>query len=164
MLLSEPEAKFKLAVLNTNAIELDKLDTVTRLTNLGLPQEVITRIEELWEKTQELSGQVIHIGRVILAEIMKFIEKNPHLAVGVAIGLAVGALTSLIPFIGPLLAPLVTIVATVVGGVAGYRLDKGEEPRDGIIGITQELIVIAKKFFELFANILNTLQGEFSNF
>ena len=70
----------------------------------------------------------------------------------------------MIPFIGPLLAPLVTIVATVVGGVAGYRLDKGEEPRDGIIGITQELIVIAKKFFELFANILNTLQGEFSNF
>jgi len=162
MSISEAEAKLKLTILNSNAIELDRVDTVTQLTNMGLPQEVITRIEDLWEKTKIIGGQVIHIGKVILAEIMKFIKENPHLAVGVAIGAALGALTSLIPFIGPLLAPLVTAVSVVVGGIAGLRLDRGEDPREDIIGVTQELILIAKKFFELFANILNVLQGEFS--
>ena len=162
MSLSEAEAKLKLSILNSNAIELDRVDTVAELTNMGLPQEVITRIEDLWEKTKEVGGQIIHIGKVILAEIMKFIKENPNLAVGVAIGAALGALISLIPFIGPLLAPLVSVVSMAVGGIAGLRLDRGEEPRDDLIGVTQELILIAKKFFELFANILNALQGEFS--
>lgn len=138
MSISEAEAKLKLSILNSNAIELDRVDTVTKLTNMGLSQEVITRIEDLWEKTKIIGGQVIHIGKVILAEIMKFIKENP------------------------LLAPLVTAVSVVVGGVAGLRLDRGEGPRDDFIGVTQEVILIAKKFFELFANIFNALQGEFS--
>ena len=49
-----------------------------------------------------------------------------------------------------------------MGGIAGFRLDRGEDPTDGVVGVTQELILIAKKFFELFANILNALQGELS--
>lgn len=162
MSLSEPQAKLKLILLNSNAIELDRVDTVAQLTNMGLPQELITRIEDLWEKTKIIGDQVVYIGKVILAEIMKFIKANPHLAAGVAIGAAVGALTSLIPFIGPFLAPLTTVIATVIGGIAGHRLDRGEEPRSSVIGITQELIIIAKKFFELFANIINALQGTFS--
>ena len=162
MSISEAEAKLKLSILNSNAIELDRVDTVTQLTNMGLPQEVITRIEELWEKTKIVGGQVIHIGKVILAEIMKFIKENPHLSVGLALGAALGALTGMIPFIGPLLAPLVAALTMVVGGIAGLRLDRGEDPGDDFIGVTQELILIAKKFFELFANILNALQGEFS--
>lgn len=162
MLLSEPEAKLKLSLLNSNAIELDRLDTVTQLTNMGLPQELITRIEELWEKTKIIGGQVVYIGKVILAEIMKFIKANPNLAIGVAFGAAVGALVNLVPFIGPLLAPLAMAITAAIGGIAGYRLDQGEKPRDGALGITQELIIIAKKFFELFANILNALQHEFA--
>ena len=162
MSISDAEAKLKLSILNSNALDLDRVDTVVKLTNMGLPQEVITRIEDLWDKTKIVGGQVIHIGKVILAEIMEFIKENPHLAVGVALGAALGALISLIPFIGPLLAPLVTAVSVVVGGIAGLRLDRGEEPSDDFIGVTQELILIAKKFFELFANIFNALQGELS--
>ena len=158
MALSESEAKLKLSVLNSIAIDLDRIDVVTRLTNMGLPQEVITRIEELWEKTKEIGGKVIHIGRVILAEIIKFINENPHLSTGVALGVTIGALTSMIPFIGPLLAPLATVVAAAFGAVAGARTDRGEKIGNGIPGITQERIIVAKKFFEFFANILNTLR------
>ncbi len=162
MSLAESEAKLKIAVLNSNAMEIDRIDAITQLTNSGLPQEVITRIDELWEKTKIIGGQVIHIGKVILVEIMKFIKENPHLAVGVAIGAAAGALISMIPFFGPILAPLVTAISIVVGGIAGYRLDQGQKPTDDAIGITQELILIARKFFELFANIFNALHLEFS--
>jgi len=162
MKLTETEAKLKLSLLNSNVMELDRVDTITQLTNMGLPQEIITRINDLWEKTKVIGGQVIHIGKVILAEIMKFIKENPHLAVGVAIGAAVGALTSMIPFIGPFLAPIATAITMLIGGIAGYRIDQGKEPKDGVIGITQELIMIAKKFFELFGNIFNALHHEFS--
>jgi hypothetical protein len=162
MPLTESEAKLKLSILNSNVIELDRIDAIAQLTNMGLPQEVISRIEDLWVKTQIIGGQVIHIGKVILAEIMKFIKENPHLATGVAIGAAVGALISLIPFFGPFLAPLAAAISMLIGGIAGYRIDQGKESKDGVIGVTQELIMIAKKFFELFGNIFNALRSKFS--
>ena len=162
MSLSESEAKLKMAVLNSNAMEIDRIDAITHLTNSGLPQEVITRIDELWEKTKIIGGQVIHIGKIILVEIMNFIKENSHLAVGVAIGAAVGALISMIPFFGPILAPLVAAVSIVVGGVSGYRLDQGQNQTGGVVGVTQDLISVAKIFFELFANIFNALRTQFS--
>ncbi|NMT62188.1 DUF2273 domain-containing protein [Marinobacter orientalis] len=162
MSLSEPEAKLRVLILNSNATELDRVDLTTRLTNFGLPQEIITRINELWGKTIVVAKQVIHIGKIIISEIIKFIKENSHLAVGVAIGAAVGALISMIPFFGPILAPLATAISILVGGIAGYRIDQGKKPTDGVIGVSQEIILIAKKFFELFANIFNSLRIEFN--
>jgi hypothetical protein len=163
MTLSTPEAMLKLSLMNSKAIDLDKIDTIAKLTNMGLPQEIITRIDDLWSKTKEISGQIVHIGKIILAEIMKFISAHPHLAVGVAIGAAIGALTALVPFIGPMLAPFAVVVSTFISGLAGHRLDCGDDNYHGIIGLTQEVIVIAKSFFELFANIFNALQGNVFN-
>ena len=162
MEFTEAEAKLKLGALNSGAEQIDRIDVVTRLTNAGLPQEVITRINELWETTRVISGQIFNIGKIILSEIIRFIENNSHMAVGVAIGAAVGSLTSMIPFIGPLLTPLATAITAVVGGIAGYRLDQGREPDDGTIGVSQDLISIAKNFFELLANIFNALRAHFS--
>lgn len=162
MSLTGSEAKLKLSLLNSNVTDLDRIDVITQLTNMNLPQEIISRIDALWEKTKIIGGQVIHIGKVILAEIIKFIKENQHLAIGVAIGAAVGALISMIPFIGPLLAPLATAISMLIGGIAGYRIDQGKETKDSAIGVTQEIIMIAKKFFELFSNIFNALQSEFS--
>ena len=162
MSLSESEAKLKMAVLNANAMEFDWIEAIAQLTNSGLPQEVITRIVDLWEKTKIIGGQVIHIGKIILVEMMKFIKANLHLAVGVAIGAAAGALISMIPFFGSILAPLVTAVSILVGGIAGYRLDQGQKPTDGVVGVTQELILVGKKFFELFASIFNALRTQIS--
>lgn len=141
---------------------IDRIDAITQLTNSGLPQEIITRIDQLWEKTKIIGGQVIHIGKIIFVEILNFIKENPHLAVGVAIGAAVGALLSMIPFLGPILAPLAVAISILVGGISGYRLDQGQNSTDGVVGVTQELILIAKKFFELFADIFNALRMQFA--
>lgn len=162
MSLSESEATLKMAVLNSNAMDLDRIDAITQLTNSGLPQEIVTRIDELWEKTKIIGGQVVHLGKIVFAAIMKFIKENSHLSVGVAIGAAVGALISMIPFFGPILAPLATAISIIVGGIAGYRLDQGQKPTGDVIGVTQELILVAKKFFELFASIFNALSAQFS--
>lgn len=162
MPLSESEAKMNMLVLNSQASQLDRLNVTVQLTNFGLPQEIITRIDELWEKTKLVFGQVIHVGKIIIAEIIKFIKENPNLAVGLAIGAAVGALINMIPFLGPILAPLATAISILVGGIARYRLDQGKKPTDSMIGVTQEIILTAKIFFELIANIFNALRMEFS--
>lgn len=158
MSLTNAEAKLKLSLLNSNVADLDRIDVITQFTNMDLPQEVISRIDVLWEIIKVIGDQVIHIGKLILTEIMKFIKQNQHLAIGIAIGAAIGALISIIPFIGPLLAP----IATAIGGIAGYKLDQGENIKGGVIGVTQDVIMIAKKFFELFSSIFNTLQSELS--
>jgi hypothetical protein len=163
MEITESQANLKLMVLNSNAMDMDRIDIITRLTNAGLPQEVITRIEDLWEKTKEIAGEIVNIGKIILSEILNFIEANPHMAVGMALGAALGALTAMIPFIGPLLAPLVTVVAALFGGVVGASLDRGDgDVKSGVVGATQEAIVLAKKFFELFAKIINALTANYS--
>jgi len=61
-----------------------------------------------------------------------------------------------------LIAPLVTAISILVGGIAGYRNDQRKEPQSSTIGVAQDLINIAKKFFELFCNIFNALQTEFA--
>jgi len=162
MSLPEAEAKLKLSLMNSNVLDLDRIDTVAQLTIMGLPQEIITRLNELWDTTKEIGGQVVHIGKVIIAEIMRFVNENSGLAVGVAIGAAVGALTSIIPAIGPLLAPIATAISMLIGGIAGYRLDEGAENESGVIAVSQDVIMIARKFFELIGNILGALKGEFS--
>lgn len=44
MTLSTPEAMLKLSLMNSKAIDLDKIDTIAKLTNMGLPQEIITAL------------------------------------------------------------------------------------------------------------------------
>jgi hypothetical protein len=82
---------------------------------------------------------------------------------GVALGAAVGALVNLIPFLGSLLAPLATAMGIVVGGLAGARLDRDLKVEKGSIGIAQELIILAKKFFEFLAAIFIALKADFTN-
>ena len=165
LVLTEPEAELKLAVLNSNVAEMDRTDIVTRLTNMRLPQEVVTRIDELWDKTKVVGGHVIQIGKIILAEILKFAEKNPHLVLGVALGAAVGALVGMlvgiVPWIGATLAPLATALGIGIGAIAGYKLDKGEQAKNEYIAAAQEMIEIAKKFFEPFAAIFIALRNHF---
>lgn len=161
MNMSPAEAKMELALLNSKVHDFSREDVFVRLTNSGLPLEVVFRLEELWEATKVTGKQVIHTGKIIIYEILRFIEQNPNLAIGVAVGAAIGALTSLIPFLGSLLAPIAIAIGLVVGSVAGSRLDRGQAIEVGAIGITQEIISCAKKFFELFANIFMALKSDF---
>jgi hypothetical protein len=70
-------------------------------------------------------------------------------------------MVGLVPWIGPLLAPTAAAIGIVIGGVAGARIDRGQKPEEGVIGVAQDLIIIAKKFFELFAAIFSALKQDF---
>lgn len=160
MSISPKEANVKLTILESQAHDLDRLDTVTRYTNAGLPQEVVQRLQELWDAREEIGGRLVNVGRIALSEINKFIDANPNLAIGVALGAAVGVLTSMIPFIGPILAPLMAALSLVVFVISGNRLDDGQRTRSGLIGIGEEVILLARKFFELLASIFNALRQQ----
>lgn len=162
MTISRNEAKLEMTLLNSNVSDLDRIDVFTRFTNVDLPSEIIFRLEELWEKTKVVGGKIIHIGKIIINELLNFIEKNQNLAIGVALGAAIGALVSLIPYLGPMLAPFTILLGAIFGGVVGSRLDRDKKAVHWIEDISQEVIMLAKKFFEFFAAIFLALQDDFN--
>lgn len=159
------EAKLELALLNARTYDIDRIDMITQLTNKGLSQEVVTRMDTLWDKTKFIAGETVQIGKIIIIKIWEFVEANPNMAIGMAVGAAIGALTNMIPFIGPFLAPITMALGAVIGGAAGHRIDKmnkGQKVSDGIIGIAEDIVSMAKEFFKLFAEILNALKEYFA--
>lgn len=155
-------ARFELALLNSEISDYSQIDVVTRLTNQGLSQEIITRLEALWDLARTVGGKVINLGKIIIFEIMKFVDEHPHFAIGAAMGAAVGSLINMVPFLGQALTPLAMALGAFIGGVAGARLDRGLEPGDGYLGIAQEVILAARRFFELLVSILSALKSELS--
>lgn len=160
MALSAAEANIQLSVLDSKARDYDRVDALTRFTNAGLPQEIVQRLRGLWDERDEIAGRAVHIGRIVFMEINRFVDENPNLAFGVAVGAACGALTAMIPFIGPLLAPFVMAAAILIGAIAGHEADAGIKASNAMTRISQEIIAIARKFFELLANILNALRSQ----
>jgi len=159
--MDKSKAEFELFGLQAKAIQLDELEFVTFFTNAGLPQEIITRVQVLFDEVKEIAGQVIHIGKIILMKLVDFIKENPNMAIGMAIGVGLGILVNLIPFIGSFIAPVVTVVGMTIGGLRGHRLDKiqnGEHVGDSMI---EDMITIAKKFWKLFSEIFSTLKEYF---
>lgn len=158
--LTTAEARIELALLDGKTLAIDQTDVFSRFANAGIHPEIIFRLEELWEATRIIGKKVVHIGRIVILEIVRFIEENPNLAIGVALGAAVGSLTSLVPYLGYLLAPISVAVGAFVGGIAGARLDRGQKPGNGVVGLAQEVIILANKFFSLLASIFSALKQE----
>jgi hypothetical protein len=160
--LTPAKARIELALLDGKALSMDRTDIFVRFTNVGIPPEIVFRLEELWDASKIIGKKVVHIGRIVILEIVRFIEENPNLAIGVALGAAVGSLTSLVPYIGYLLAPISVAVGAFIGGMAGARLDRGQEPGSEVIGLAQDVIIFANKFFSLLASIFIALKQELS--
>ena len=150
----------ELIVLESEAQDFDGPEFDATFINAGLPPEVVLRLRELLEVTCRIGEKMVCIGKVILMELARFARENPNLTVGVALGAGVGALVSMVPLLGPFLAPLATILGVATGVVAGSRLDREGAAFKGTVGIAQEAIVIARKFFELFASIFNAVSFE----
>lgn len=145
-------AQLDLAVMNGRAEQLDETDIFVWLDRAELPVAINSRLTELWAVTREIAGQVISVGRIIVMHIIDFVRTHPHTAMGMALGAAIGALTSMIPLIGPLLAPLTAAVASFLGLAAGARLDTGCD------SAMSAMILVARDFFALLADIFNTLR------
>jgi hypothetical protein len=55
------------------------------------------------------------------------------------------------------LAPLAAVLGITVGAIAGHRLDRGYCQVDGIVGVTQDFIQIARLFFQLLIDVFNAV-------
>jgi hypothetical protein len=132
-------------------------DLYAWLVDSGLPHEVTIRLHELASYTKKSGNKVLAVGKIILIKIIEFIKAHPNLAMGVALGAAVGLLVNSVPVLGSVLAPLATVLGITIGAIAGHRLDKGKEVNEGIIGVAQDFIEIAREFFKLFIDVFNAI-------
>jgi len=158
--LTPAQANLEFTLLNAEVEAIPSRDLYLWLRESGLPSEVCIRLRSLVDTTVLVADKVISVGKIILLKIIDFIKANPQLALGIAIGAAVGALSSMIPFFGPYLAPVATAIGVTIGAVAGHRNDKitrGENITTGVVAVAQEVIEIAREFFMLFAEIVNTI-------
>ncbi|MEG4493343.1 hypothetical protein [Microcoleus sp. D3_18_C4] len=155
--LSLPQANLKMALWQVDADAMSSSDLYVWLNDMGLPHEVSMRLHELATYTKKAANKVLLIGKILLIKIIEFVKAHPNLVIGVAVGVAVEILANSIPFVGPLLAPLATALGIPIGAIAGHRLDRDKEESDGIIGIVQEIIEIAKDFFQLLIDVFNTI-------
>ena len=163
--MSPAKAKLQLALLNSSAANLEKRDFIVRFTNAGLPQEIVVRLDEWWDKTKIVAGEVINIGKILIQKIWEFVAATPNMLIGAAVGAAIGALVGLIPFIGPLLAPAGMTIGAVLGGLWGFeqdRANRGDVIKGGPIGVAENLVGLAKEFFKLFAGIMIALKDYFA--
>lgn len=152
------EAITKLLALQTETKGWDKVDMMTYFTKEGVPLEITTRMNYLWDFKTEFSDNVVNVGKIIVMKLLEFIENNPYMTIGIAIGVGLGSLAAMIhiPFIGHIVMPIIATIPPIYFGLKGNRMDKimrGEYVGDSLIddGITS-----AKQFWTLFADIMNS--------
>lgn len=153
--LSLPQANLKMALWQVDADSMSSSELYVWLNDSGLPHEVTIRLHELASYTKKAGNKVLAVGKIVLIKIIEFVKAHPNLGIGIALGAAVGLLVSSVPFIGPVLAPLAAVLGITVGAIAGHRLDQGYRQVDGIVGVTQDFIQIARLFFQLLIDVFN---------
>lgn len=161
-----PQARLELALWQAEADLFSSSDIYVRLREMGLPSEVAIRLKELLEIVKPIGDKVISVGKIIALKLIEFVEKHPNLATGVALGAAVSSLISSIPFLGPILAPIALPLGITVGAIAGHRIDKAQggtmNGNLGLLEIAQDVIEIARAFFQLFIDTLMAISTEFN--
>jgi hypothetical protein len=156
--LSTAQANLKLAIWNAEANSVTSSELYVQIQELGLPEEVVSRLHELVSFTQRVAGKVFSIGKIVLLKILDFVKAHPFLIAGAGIGAVIGAaiagLITSIPFLGQILAPVAAILGitiAAVGAVVGHRLDKQFQ------GVGEDIVEIAQQFFSLLANVMNMI-------
>ena len=81
-----------------------------------------------------------------------------------ALGAAIASIVASVPFLGPILAPVVLPLGIIVGAIAGHRIDKANDHRingdTSLVSLTQDVIEIAREFFELFVDTIRAVSDE----
>jgi ElaB/YqjD/DUF883 family membrane-anchored ribosome-binding protein len=151
--------------LEIEALKLDKYKVKEWFEEKDIPSHIVNYILKLYEHTKDVSQEVIHIGRIIILKIMDFIKENPNLSIGMALGAAAGFLAgsfmNVIPFVGNILQTIAIGMGMFIGAIAGYRLDEMENGKvvidQTIFGVFGDAMQIAKKFFQMLVDIINTV-------
>ena len=180
--LNPSQARLKLAILNKQAEAKNSWEFYSEMMTLGLPDEVIEILKKVLKVTSKVAGTVISIGKIIVIKLIEYVAKHPLQVAGLAVGLgatyalgvALSGLFALIPTlphwmgVGSLLTKLAMIIpnlcktvfvpamilSPVVGCVAGEIFDK-KYPE-----VSESLQVIARDFFDFFAQIMNSIRDE----
>lgn len=164
--ISRPEAALELALWQAEADATSSSDIYVRLRESGLPPEVAIRLKELMAVTKRVGDKLISLGKVIVMKLIEFIQKHPHMAIGIALAAAISVVVAGIPYIGQFLAPIVAVIGIPIGAIAGHRMDKAAngviDGGLGVIQLTQDVIEIAREFFQLFIDTLSALSAEFT--
>ncbi|WP_310383961.1 hypothetical protein [Roseateles sp.] len=161
-----PQARLELALWQVEAEIASSSDLYIRLTEMGLPSEVAIRLKELLEFVKTIGEKTFSIGKIVVLKLIEFIEKHPNMATGIALGAAVSSLIASIPVLGYLLAPIVLPLGIAIGAIGGHRMDKAQGGKltgeAGFASITQDVIEIARTFFQLLIDTLMAVSAEFS--
>jgi len=158
---SQGQANLQLLLWNKSAESTSNDDLYIRIQRLELPQEIVSQLHDLTAKIKEISGKSIRIGKIILIQLLDFVEENLFLVAGIGAGVLIGsAIFSLmvsVPFIGPFLAPLAKVIGitiTAAGAILGHELDKK------LPTIGKSLREVADTFFKFFSQVLMVLLSE----
>ena len=152
--LTRQEGALELSILSAESAKVSFDQVLAEMLKEDVAPEVLTRMEQLWDTTKTIGGEVVQVGKLIVIKILEFVKSHPRFAIGVTIGAAIGALFALVPFIGPMLQPLAIAVGALIGGLTGTGIDFPVEAKSPM----SAAIVIAREFFAFFAQILNAIR------
>jgi hypothetical protein len=131
--------------MNAEASEAKFDDLVIDALDRGIPAELVTRLQDIWDTAKIIAGEVIAIGRIVVNQIFDFLKRNPKLSIGLAVGASVAVLVGGIPIFGSLLQPLSSWVATTYGAGVGAAMEQGDYSGSPFTAA----IELASKFYEL---------------
>lgn len=136
-------ALLEISMLNGESSNNTFDDVVIEGTRNKIPREVLTRMKDLWEKTEKIGGEIIKIGKIIVIKIIAFLKAHPNLTSSLALSAAVYFLAQSIPFFGPLLAPLLAVVTGVFTYASTSSFD--------------DAVKMANDFFKLLVDIFRSV-------
>ena len=162
-IISMAEAEFELALMQAESDSMASSDLYIWLRECGLSPEIAVRLKELVNVTQRIGNKVVSIGKLIVMKLRDFIMAHKGLAIGTVLGAAVASLVAAIPLLGSILAPLGALLGLTIA-VSGHQSDKqptGSGAGVSLLELPQNLIEIARAYFDLFIETLQIIMAEF---
>jgi hypothetical protein len=153
--LTSEQALLELTIRNAEQSQQEFDDVFIAGMRSGLAAELLTRMEDLWSKTLVVAGEMVAVGKIVIAEIVAFFKENPGLSIGAAIGASLGVLVATVPFLGPLLAPIATLAMSLYGAGIGATAQDGQAKGNPL----DVAVALARKFFEMLIRIFNAVAG-----
>jgi hypothetical protein len=159
-IVSKAQAELELALMQAESDSLASSDLYLWLRECGLPPEAAIRVKELVAVTCRIGNKIVSVGKLIVMQLREFIAAHKNLAIGSLMGAAIATLVAAIPFLGSMLAPLGALFGLAVA-VAGHRSDvTGSDVGVNIFELPQDLVAIARNFFDFFIQTLQVVMSE----
>ena len=145
--------QINLIELEASARQENRDEMFDSLLGCGIPPEIAARLLKLWGVVKKIGERFIHVGRIVLAELVRFLREHPCLCIGAALGAWAGLMVSCIPVIGVHLAPITALIGAVYGAAVGHGADTGRSAEHFIVLAWDA----ARIFFDLLLRIFKQI-------